>query len=182
MEINYHIPDLPDGSSGSWVVDPFTGDVYGHIVANDPFGDVYVVPLADTFNEIRKAYGAKEVRIASELDLESTGSSAPPREAPNEFSTAKLPVVETEMSKPMRKSKKSKEPEPKQTQSTVSSNTGPNEKTNPKLVNAKAIFEYVWYCCGCSDGPYSCKLESGCSNCNRWRCGNCRVERRIPPR
>jgi hypothetical protein len=46
---------------------------------------------------------------------------------------------------------------------------------------APAAVEYVWYCCGCGDGPHSAEYCGACTHCNRWRCGNCQVQTKPPP-
>ncbi|KAK3934350.1 hypothetical protein QBC46DRAFT_359079 [Diplogelasinospora grovesii] len=45
---------IRQGDSGSWVVDPDTGTVYGHIIATSS-ATAYLVPLKDIFSEIEKA-------------------------------------------------------------------------------------------------------------------------------
>ncbi|CAM6005192.1 unnamed protein product [Sphagnum balticum] len=42
-----------------------TLEVYGHVVASNPLGEAYVVPLQNTFSQIRDALGAKEVSLPS---------------------------------------------------------------------------------------------------------------------
>jgi hypothetical protein len=43
--------------------------VYGHVVAGDPFGDIFVVPFADTLEDIKCAVGAKAVTLPSDIDV-----------------------------------------------------------------------------------------------------------------
>ena len=52
---------LKSGDCGSWVVDSETNEVYGHIVASDVFGEVYVVPLGAVLEDIRKQLAAEAV-------------------------------------------------------------------------------------------------------------------------
>lgn len=49
---------LKAGDCGSWVVDPSTCEVYGHVVASDAMGDTYVVPLDATLRDMEKKLGA----------------------------------------------------------------------------------------------------------------------------
>ena len=35
----------------------------------------------------------------------------------------------------------------------------------------------VWYCCGCSFGPFNATLDDSCMNCYRRRCSSCSVEK-----
>jgi hypothetical protein len=54
-----------DGDCGSLVVSQETLEIYGHVVASNPFGEAYVVPLRNTFLQIRDAFGAKELSLPS---------------------------------------------------------------------------------------------------------------------
>ena len=49
---------LTSGDCGSWVVDPLTREVYGHVVASDTMGDSYVVPLNATLRDMEEKLGA----------------------------------------------------------------------------------------------------------------------------
>jgi hypothetical protein len=63
-ELTYEgLSDLRPGDSGAWVIDRKTSQVYGHVIASGPFGEVYVVPMADTLQCIRKQLKADEVSI-----------------------------------------------------------------------------------------------------------------------
>lgn len=42
---------IPSGS-GAWVVGSFTGEVYGHVVSVDGFGEAYVIPIQWPLDEI----------------------------------------------------------------------------------------------------------------------------------
>jgi len=44
-------------------VNPVTGLVYGHVVASDLFGDIYVVPMDAMLAEIKATLGASSVSI-----------------------------------------------------------------------------------------------------------------------
>ncbi|ERF74301.1 hypothetical protein EPUS_01988 [Endocarpon pusillum Z07020] len=57
------------GDSGAWVVNDSSLEVYGHIVAGDTFGEVYVVPLWDTFDDIRREMNATSVSLATSVDI-----------------------------------------------------------------------------------------------------------------
>jgi hypothetical protein len=58
-----------DGDSGTWVVHSNSPEVYGHVVATDLFGDAYVVPMLDTFDDIRKHLGADYVGLPKAGDF-----------------------------------------------------------------------------------------------------------------
>lgn len=50
-----------------------TLEVIGHIVASDPLGDAYVIPLKDVFADIKARLGAKSVELASASWIRSVG-------------------------------------------------------------------------------------------------------------
>ena len=55
---------LIPGECGSWVIDASTGYVYGHAVASDLFGDIYVVPMAAILGDIKAIMGASSVSLS----------------------------------------------------------------------------------------------------------------------
>ncbi|PVH97228.1 hypothetical protein DM02DRAFT_685698 [Periconia macrospinosa] len=63
--------DLPYGSSGSWVIDKDSCEIHGHAVADDAFGDIFVVPIRDIFADIDKVKGVKAVTLPSDIDVVS---------------------------------------------------------------------------------------------------------------
>jgi hypothetical protein len=60
---------VADGDSGAWVVNPVSMEVYGHVVATDVTGDVYVVPLHRSFEEMRGRLGVEAVDLPGTADL-----------------------------------------------------------------------------------------------------------------
>ncbi|KAF4625506.1 hypothetical protein G7Y89_g12662 [Cudoniella acicularis] len=58
-----------DGDCGSLVVNQETLEIYGYVVASNPLGEAYVVPLRNTFHQIRDALGAKELSLPSPASL-----------------------------------------------------------------------------------------------------------------
>jgi hypothetical protein len=60
---------VADGDSGAWVVNPVSMEVYGHVVATDVTGDVYVVPLHRSFEEMRDRLGVEAVDLPGTADL-----------------------------------------------------------------------------------------------------------------
>ena len=60
---------LDAGDCGSWVVDSVTHEVYGHVVASDAFGDAYVIPLDNTFRDIRQQLAADQVCLPTEGEV-----------------------------------------------------------------------------------------------------------------
>ncbi|KAK0627981.1 hypothetical protein B0T14DRAFT_388302, partial [Immersiella caudata] len=61
--------ELQDGDSGSWVVNPVSLEVYGHVVATDITGDGYVIPLHASLDEMKQALGVEEVTLPGTADL-----------------------------------------------------------------------------------------------------------------
>ncbi|QGI64160.1 hypothetical protein CEK27_008131 [Fusarium fujikuroi] len=57
---------LGPGECGSIVVDQATFDIYGHVVGSNIIGDVFVVPLPDTIEQIRVAFNATTVTLPSQ--------------------------------------------------------------------------------------------------------------------
>lgn len=74
------------GDSGSWVIDPLTYEVFGHIVATDMLGDAYVIPLQSIFEDIRTWHDVQSVNLPTALDfgakLLSIGTEHQPSTAP----------------------------------------------------------------------------------------------------
>ena len=54
---------LHPGECGAWVIDADNFEFYGHIVASDAMGEAYVVPIQQTFMDIRGSLNASAVRI-----------------------------------------------------------------------------------------------------------------------
>lgn len=46
-----------------------SAEVFGHVIASDCFGETYVVPLCDTFEDIIAKLAANSVRIPSTKDI-----------------------------------------------------------------------------------------------------------------
>lgn len=70
------------GDCGSWVADSETKEVYGHVVAADAFGDVYVVPIGAALRSIKKQLRAETVVLPTvdewlKLRLDRLKSEAP---------------------------------------------------------------------------------------------------------
>jgi hypothetical protein len=62
---------LVDGDSGSWVVTEDTQQVIGHVVATDPLGAGYIIPLCDIFDDIQNSLGVLAVGLPSVEDIEA---------------------------------------------------------------------------------------------------------------
>ncbi|KAK1749333.1 hypothetical protein QBC47DRAFT_426814 [Echria macrotheca] len=61
--------EVRDGDSGSWVVNPVSMEVYGHIAATDMTGDAYVLPLHRSFDEMKQVLGVESVDLPRTADL-----------------------------------------------------------------------------------------------------------------
>lgn len=55
--------DIIDGDCGSLVVSQETLEIFGHVVASNPLGEAYVVPLRSTFGQIRDALRSQELLL-----------------------------------------------------------------------------------------------------------------------
>ncbi|RYP82364.1 hypothetical protein DL769_001689 [Monosporascus sp. CRB-8-3] len=69
-----HLEDnkrIVDGDSGSWVVNERSLQVYGHVVATDAFGGGYIMPLDETFRDIKNRLSVASVELASMVDIVS---------------------------------------------------------------------------------------------------------------
>ncbi|WQF87711.1 hypothetical protein CDEST_12725 [Colletotrichum destructivum] len=53
------------GECGSIVVDQKSFEVYGHVVGSNHLGHAYIVPLSDTFDQIRTAFNSENVGFPS---------------------------------------------------------------------------------------------------------------------
>ncbi len=60
---------LEDGDSGSWVVNPISLEVYGHAVADDLTGDVYVLPLHASLAEMKNRLQLESVDLPTTADF-----------------------------------------------------------------------------------------------------------------
>jgi len=64
---------IRDGVSGTWVTSPWTRgfngsiSVYGQVVADDIFGDVYMISLTDIMDDIKTLTGAAGARLPRSL-------------------------------------------------------------------------------------------------------------------
>ncbi|KAI9705801.1 MAG: hypothetical protein M1820_005049 [Bogoriella megaspora] len=54
---------LRKGDCGAWVIDATSHEVYGQVVALDPFGDVLIICLEHIFEDIKTSLGFKDVSI-----------------------------------------------------------------------------------------------------------------------
>jgi hypothetical protein len=71
---------LVPGDSGCWIKDELNGDVYGHVVCLDIFGEASVVPLKSTLEDIRLRTQAEAVSLAEREDLISLHGIKGPRD------------------------------------------------------------------------------------------------------
>lgn len=69
--------EILDGDSGSWVVDETTGEVYGHLVASDMFGDGYVVPIHAAFDDIKSRLNLFSVSLPAMQNILSLSHPSP---------------------------------------------------------------------------------------------------------
>lgn len=79
---NIVLEGVTPGDSGSWVVDADTMTLLGHVVASDIFGDVYVVPIAQSFTDIRRKLHALRVYLPPDGNM----IRPPPRDSEDNIS------------------------------------------------------------------------------------------------
>lgn len=60
---------LKPGDCGAWVIDPNNHQILGHVVATDDFGEVYIMPIARTFRDMKQYFQAKIVDLALDCDI-----------------------------------------------------------------------------------------------------------------
>ncbi|KAL1862637.1 hypothetical protein Daus18300_008435 [Diaporthe australafricana] len=70
--------EVSDGDSGSWVVDELHLDVYGHVIADDVFGDAYVIPMNDILADIQRCLDVESVDLPTRLDMTVTAMEQQP--------------------------------------------------------------------------------------------------------
>jgi len=87
---------IRDGVSGTWVTSPWTRgfngsiSVYGQVVADDIFGDVYMISLPDIMDDIKTLTGAAGVRLPRSLkELQELLSNQRGREEADQPGTGK---------------------------------------------------------------------------------------------
>ncbi|KAI0549184.1 hypothetical protein F4679DRAFT_584759 [Xylaria curta] len=59
---------LQPGDSGSWVICEITGEVYGHVVSIDMFGEAYVMPFNHILQDIKAHLNADYVGLPEEFE------------------------------------------------------------------------------------------------------------------
>ena len=66
---------MSPGDSGAWVVHVANSELYGHVVATNALDQVYVVPVLDTFENMRACLGAVSVDLPNAGGLIRASSS-----------------------------------------------------------------------------------------------------------
>ncbi|CAO2655216.1 Nn.00g102800.m01.CDS01 [Neocucurbitaria sp. VM-36] len=67
--------NVREGDSGAWIVHAAAPDLYGHVVATNVFGDAYVMPALQTFENMRECLGATSVTLPNASDFLNTTST-----------------------------------------------------------------------------------------------------------
>lgn len=67
-----NVQDILKGDSGSLVIDINTTEIYGHVVASNPFGEVYVVPLDATLGQVKELFATEDVSLPEPLYFETS--------------------------------------------------------------------------------------------------------------
>ncbi|MCJ1358863.1 MAG: hypothetical protein MMC33_008863 [Icmadophila ericetorum] len=56
--------EIKTGDCGTWIVDAFNGDLYGHVVAGDSRGRAFITSVEEMFNNIAELSGARPSIVA----------------------------------------------------------------------------------------------------------------------
>ena len=67
---------MSPGDSGAWVVHVANSELYGHVVATNALDQAYVVPVLDTFENMRACLGAISVDLPNARGLMKANSSS----------------------------------------------------------------------------------------------------------
>lgn len=59
------VADVKQGDSGSWVIDPVSLEVYGHLIATDSLMGSYVIPMVDICEDIRNVFPGVTIQFPS---------------------------------------------------------------------------------------------------------------------
>ncbi|KAI1423453.1 hypothetical protein F5Y12DRAFT_798299 [Xylaria sp. FL1777] len=70
---------LKPGDLGSWVICETTGEVYGHVVSMDMFGEAYVLPLDHILRDIQVHLQADHVGLPQDFDNSTIQTQQDPR-------------------------------------------------------------------------------------------------------
>ncbi|KAF2823930.1 hypothetical protein CC86DRAFT_408947 [Ophiobolus disseminans] len=213
VQLQGALQEIPLGSSGTWVLtesegwpvdnrsdwpeEAALGDfdgaverlvrVFGHVAADDAFGDVYMVPLVDILEDIKKELSARDVRLpesTSEIemmlaftgeDFERLDSFKPDAPSASDNSNESLAnhdlyaATSAAIVQP-NNSSRSSNCHPGHIHSSFGSGGGTGcvvYEVND--TDIKWPFRFRWVCCQChGDNSWE---EPGCSFCNNhWRC------------
>src|SRR4051812_39155423 len=150
------IIELPSGSSGSWVVNPTTFKVYGHVVAENPLGDIWVIPMCDMLNDIREEEHATSVRLAipADISLLMLGS--------DEHIGTQAMRIETSID-----TKQNMKTNTDQPSIQAQQNKGTVPKTYYRSAEGESTSNstWVWHCCSCGYGPHNYTIDKICPFC-----------------
>lgn len=131
--------------------------VQGMAVADDEFGDVYMIPLVDIVNDIKNALGMASVRLPHDaqepsrlFDLQAIEGHAEPANIPGQ-SRSPPPIVEANKD------------------AAVSAPSTP-EQISPQ---PHSYITWVWHCHKCGNGPTYGNKFLVCSTCGHSYCGSC---------
>lgn len=158
---------LDAGDCGSWVVDSVTHEVYGHVVASDAFGDAYVIPLDNTFRDIKQQLAADQVCLPTESEVLEW---IEPRKNPSVLSWCAdktLPDLPRDLRLDFEHEMASSTPESelldkqlKDTEAWISKSYGSIDDHEAPLCDP-----FYWYCANyCGDTPASCAMSTSISN------------------
>lgn len=148
-----------------------TMKVFGQVVADDPFGDVYIVPLAETLEDIKEVLAVGDIRLPeSTSEIDSIFHNATERVNDEELKSMSLPQpTSTPSNKPTVETAAIKTT----SQATYASRSIRTGQSYVDFANSK--HDYWYTCCNCG-GFNSARYSVGCVEChNHVRCSNCTI-------
>ena len=170
--------ELHEGSSGSWVVseemvlepDDSGNDietrivcVHGVLVADDGYGDVYMIPLADVLDDIKKVLGVSMVslphdtkEIAALLQLEKF--SLHKDESPPVLPTTAASRTTSSLNM------------------TLTESASVRAHAQSPSASQDTSTKWVWYCDECGGGPMDMK-NPYCTHCTHEYCSQCALRK-----
>jgi hypothetical protein len=172
--------ELQEGSSGPWVVseEVFKESmatrvvwIHGMLVADDGYGDAYMIPLAEILHDIKKGLGVSsislpldtnEIRRLVQLESFSLHDNAPPSLSTNTAASGATSSLNMTL-----------------TQSATVHAQSPAsvhaQNASTSLDTTKWSQGSAWYCSNCGDGPMG-SWEPVCFSCGHVYCSACTVE------
>lgn len=167
------------------------------MVAEDPFGDVLIVPLCDIIDDIKEELHATNVEMINENHIFRQSLGMNPESPDPRTSELETPDVDVEQLKTPNRSKderisiagfrRQSSPRLSVTSSgEVIRDSGlamergyplyPSPTHKPDFSNPTGVHREGWYCCKCGEGCHSVILDQSCPHCHNARCSACKIQ------